>query len=270
MEITVTDNFAEFNRNMLERMDKLEQAGAHVLREQVGLLCRTLINITPPTNRAKTAKKIDKSVGEVFNALKSEGTHNYGDARLRDIRTKSGYSDVWWYSFQPDAIFGVAKDKDYTDSSLEQLNQIYLSLKGKIGKGGRIIAGHRGKQRVIIWQKATTNEKKVEKLILKIKKRIGRLKAAWAVSWQDCGSPSGTLGPVQDWVMRHIQGAKQLGTGYSIDSLGTKGMPSFTIVNRAPGVSEIRKQGILDDALAIRAKAMAADLALYVRGVKHL
>ena len=261
MQARFQDNFELFNRRMQQKVDKLGLAGPVVVKQEAGQLCRTLVELTGPKNRSKARQRIASKVGGFFQVLNSENPHDYQDAKLKDIRTKEGYGDIWWYSFTHSAVYGVSKDKDMTRSTPEELYSFYFGT--KVNRLGRIVGKTRGKQTYYIWQKVMTTKARVQKLIKRLQDHLGRQKAAWAITWRDdLGAPNGTLGPVPEWVMRHAIRGKARGT--SINGLGIKGHPTFTMINYALGISKSR--GILAIAFKIRAKAMGDYMRRVVRG----
>ncbi len=134
-----------------------------------------------------------------------------------------------WYAFTPRGIYGVAQDYDLTNATVAGLYATYFQT--KTNKMGRIIVGKRGKQTIYLWQKYTVNEQTVKKLIERLKKHIGRLKAGWTVAWNKLGQPGQ---PVPGWITRHENGAR----GDGIDGLGIPDQPSFTLINRALGIDK--------------------------------
>jgi hypothetical protein len=261
MEAGFTDNFSQFNHNMGRYCDELGLAGPEVVLNQSGLLSRTLIEISPPLRKEQTAKKIDASIDSKIVSVAAPPREFFGT-----MGGKNGSGDVDWYAWYPTALYGVKREADMLEATPEEL---FAVLK-KVAPDGRIDAGMRGKQHVWIWQKIVARKATVLKIKKMLKDRIGRLKAAWVVCWQDSGSPNGSVGPVPEWVMKHAPGSRNLQTGFTVNGLGIPGFPTFTITNQCAGVSQLIKQHLMDDALGIRAKAMAADLALYANGTKHV
>lgn len=219
-----------------------------VLVRQAGLLCRTLINVSPPVNKKKTADRITDRVNKKFHQMGSDGGHMWSTPNEK----KQGKGDVKWYAFSKYAIYGVAKDVDFTDATPEQLYSLYFGR--NLTSKGRFKAGMRGKQRVMIWQKITTDRKTVKKLIKRLLNHIGRLKAGWAVSWKDAGSPGSQI---PNWIGKHVVPGKA--RGYSIRHLDGDSA-SFTIVNTAKGVSAQAVEEKARAALRIRLKAMTEDV----------
>lgn len=254
-------NLPRFNRNMTRYVDELGMAGNQVVFRQAGLLSRTFISITPPRVKRETAKKIEDNINSKIASVSIPER-----AFSQPFGGKAGRGDVHWYAWSSTALFGVKRDADMLSASADELYDVLKRIK----PGGRIDAGWRGKQHVWIRQKITARAAAVKKVIDRLKKRIGRLKAAWAVCWQDAGAPTGSSGAVPDWVMQHVPQSRQLRNGFTVDNLGVRGHPSFSIVNNAAGVSQLRKLDLFEQALKIRCKAMETDLALYASGVKKV
>jgi hypothetical protein len=257
----ITHNLAHFNFTMGRYVDELGMAAPVVVKRQAGLLARTLIQMTPPRDLAKTREQITTRVEDTFDVLR-QNTGYSGDERCGG---KAGRGDVIWYAFNSRGIYGVARDKDMTRADTDALYKAYFASR-RLTKHGRVIAGKRGKQTVYIWQKIATTADQVAQLATRLKRHVGRLKAGWIPSWKAAGAPAGSMGPVPEYVNRHASGAR----GYCVDGLGIKGCPTFTLANYAVGASEKKLGPIMRNALAVRAKAMTADILLYVRGIKKV
>lgn len=264
MEFSIQQDMTKFNQVMTDLaiaagatgVGSNGASGRQFVMRQAGLLNRTLITITPPRDRAKTAKQITDNITGKFNAI---GNPEREFTIPQD--SKHGTGDVHWYNWDQHTLRGVARDADLTKASVEEL----YNLIHKIRPRGTISAGQRGKQRVIIWQKTTTKAATVKKLIARMLKHIGRLKAGWLVSY-DFLSANGAIADrsrVPEWVQRHRTNAR----GYYIDGLGIPNGPTFTIANYAVGVKKAGQ--LFHNALEIRVKAMAKDMQLYIRGVKQ-
>ena len=241
-------------------VDKLGLSGPLVLKKEMGELLKTLIRTTPPKNPTKTRASISDTVSSRFEAAAEdrsfERSHYNGQV---------GASGILWYQVDSKFLRGVAPDKDMRKAGVEELE----ALRWRITPKGRLNLPFKHphkSQRVLIYQKILTRKSTVNKLIAKLKTHVGRLKAGWLASW-DFLSPTGGNQPPQ-WVTRHKSGAR----GYFVNGLGVKGYPTFTIANTAKGVGnqKLNLNGIVRTALAIRAKAMSANLRMFMRGKKNM
>lgn len=252
----VDDQIRRFNQTMDFYREQMKLAPKACVKRQAGLLVRTLINITPPSNPNKTKERIAEKVGGTFNTAKREYAAPEGG--------KQGHGQIRWYAWNSTSLYGVAKDVDFRSKSVDDL-EAYWNLKKKISsKGGLIIAGKRGNQTIKLRRKILADANRVKELIKRIQTHVGRLKAAWGVSWMQLGRPGGNL---PKYVADKIDGARSTRHGWYIDGLGIKDSPTFTIANRAAGVANLQKKSgeLLRRALDIRSKAMESDIAFAVR-----
>lgn len=250
-------DISAFNKKLKERFALLGGRKATIVKRQAGLLCRTLINITPPRDRKKTAEKITSQVNKRFQQM---GSDNSGHVFSDPGPIKAGKGSVRWYAFGPKSIYGIAKEVDFRDASPEQLYQLYF--KRKLGGDGRFIAGKRGKQLVKIWQIITVKASTVKVLIDRLIGHIGRLAAGWTIGWDECGQPGRAL---PRWIEKHA-GKSKGARGYAVNGLGIPNSPEFTIANTAEGASPAKMQYQLRAALQIRTKAMENDT---IRAIQH-
>lgn len=225
------------------------ELGRRFVREQCGQLTRTLINVTPPRNLAKTRAGIDKAVPAKFKLLNEDFSGHEPDAG----------TGMTWYHWNKNFLYGMAPAQDKRKASVDDLYKLYF----RITKTGRLRADFRfarKHQRVLIWQKTVTKVSTGKKLATRLKGHIGRLKAGWLPSW-DVLKPAGR--PPAAYVTKHRDGAR----GAFIDGLGIPNQPTFTIINRGLGIR--KAEGFLRMGLAIRIRAMGTDTRLYLRGVKE-
>ena len=216
-----------------------------VVKRQAGLLARTLINISPPANKEKSAKRIESRVYHAFEQMSDQSLAT-GDPR------KAGQGGVVWTGSHKFALYGIGRNVDFREASVETLEQLFLGRKTGNAKRAKFLRGH-GQQDVYINQQITTKKSTVKKLVAKMQKRLGKLKAAWMVSWEACGHPGK---PIPQWIANHRPGAR----GDVVINLEAPGSPSITIVNSASGVSAMKKFGLLASALRIRADAVVKDI----------
>ena len=240
-------SIARWNSYIAGKIDMLQVNGQGVVKIEAGRLVQTLIKVTPPEDRSKTSESIEGRVTGTFHVLGEGGHRDFDSASSGG---KAGSGDVRWYAFTPGEIYGVARDKDMSGASAEDLYAVYFASR-KLTTDGRVNAGSRGKQTVYLWQKITTKAAAVRKLAARLKKHVGRLKAAWLVAWNDLGKPGGTYAPPQ-WVTQHESGAR----GYSINGLGDPRYPQFTLENHAKGAGSGKMAGLAKTAMDIRTNAM--------------
>lgn len=229
-----------------------------IVKRQAGLLCRTLINLSPPKDYDKSARRIEDRVNTKFHQINTGG----GADHSGDI-AKQGDGTVIWTGSSKFAVYGIAKDVDYRDASVEGLEALFLGRGGIKRTAGRAKypRGH-GQQDVYVWQKIVTKKATVKALAKRLIQRIGRLKAGWMVGWQECGSPGAT---VPQWIAKHRTGAR----GRCDMQLDIPNAPSVIITNSARGVSEIKRNGILASAMRIRADAIVKDVQFAITNPKE-
>lgn len=246
-------DISAFNSRLSARFQLLGGRQKVIVKRQAGLLCRTLINITPPRDRKKTADKITAQVNKRFQKM---GEDNSGHIFSDPGPMKAGRGNVRWYAFSPKGIYGIAKDVDFTDATADQLYMLYFGR--KLNSEGRFIAGRRGKQVVKIWQRITVNVETVRVLIKRLIGHIGRLKASFLPAWKASGSPGRA---VPQWISQHEEGAR----GYAIDGLASPNSPEFTVGSTAEGAGSTAMAQQARAAVQIRFKAMENDIVFAIQ-----
>lgn len=219
------------------------------VKKQAGMLVQTLINFTAPKSLSKSKKKIDARVNARFVKLQ-----NPERDFVQGSGGKHGRGDVYWYSWTPTKLYGVAREKVMVDATPEELRTLYY----KTSNRGTIISGSHGRQSVRIWQKITVAKKTLQKTIKLIQDRLGLQKAGWLWSWRGLGSPTG-LFREQQWVLKHEGKAK----GFFVDGLGIPDAPKVTMINEQVGIT--KGADLFRKASRTRARAMLKDAANFVR-----
>jgi hypothetical protein len=261
--ITSTINMDGLNAGIAGLINGLGLESKVVLKKEAGELVKSLIRITPPSDRGKTLKSVGDRIKRKFQALDKAG----GD--FQNLRSKVGASGVKWYASNSDYLFGALPENDMRGAGQDALLHVLYRTKG-IQEHARIVTPfkkRRARQRVAIMTRVITKRSQVAGLITRIKNRVGRMKAGWLGDKGDLWkklSPSGSNMP-PDWVMKHISGSR----GFHIDLLSDARTPSITIGNRAPHV-EKNVAWLLGSAVQIRAKAMVVNLSFYLSGKKNL
>lgn len=257
MSIDVKFNAGAFNAAMANYADALikpSEASAFV-KIQAGRLVQTLIKITPPENPAKTRKRIEA------NMMTRAQPVIRPDRLSIEAGGKHGKGNIRWYAWGKKALYGVdSKVADLTKYSDGALYQLLM----RRTKTGRVNLGTRGKQKVMVWRKTLVKKSTLRKVIARLKKTVGRLKAGWLVSWRKLGSPSGIYSPPK-WITDNESKAK----GFCIDGLGIPGSPEFSLINQSAGAGHVGMQRLVLRALEIRAAAMIKDMQLKLKYAKQ-
>jgi hypothetical protein len=241
-------------------VDRLGIEARVVLKKEMGELVKTLVRITPAADVVKLKAFNESQFEKVGDSNNSNVSHAHGGG------WKIGKSGILWYAVDSNFLRGIAPEKDMRSASAEELKALSYQITKKGHALNLPFRNRKTSQRVLLAQTILTKASTVKKMIaLKLKNR-GRLKAGWLAAW-DFLSPGGGNQPPQ-WVTRHKVGAH----GYFLDGLGVKDHPMFTIANFAAGVGNSRNNldWLVQKALNIRAKAMQANLGLFMRGKKHL
>jgi hypothetical protein len=249
-------DLGKLNAKLNERFQLLGGRKPVIVKRQAGLLARELMDVSPPKNRKKTADSITNKVMGKFHTM---GEDRSGHVWSQVSQVKAGNGDVRWYAFGKHAIYGIAKEADMTEASVDSLYQLYYGR--TLAKSGRFMAGNRGSQAVYIWQKITTRAATVRALAKQIVSHIGRLKAGWIVGWKAAGAPGRV---VPQWIAKHTKPR-----GYFVDGLASPSQPSFTIANTAKGVSSQAVNDIARAAVRSRIGKLQKDIEFAITNPKE-
>lgn len=259
--ITANIDMTEFNRGMAGLIHQVGLSGPLVVEKETGELIKTLVRISPPAEPTKTRASIKANLEKTFHIFGKFTNHEYDD-------TKTSKTGVKWYMWNPKFLFGSTPDKDMRKASHEDLMQVHYRRKNVQGSARIIMPFKKPRrgQRVAMITRVITTEKNVKKLITRISKHVGRLKAGWlkAVFKGEIKVTGGYLPP--QWVTRHANGAR----GDYKNELSVKDSPAFTIINQAKGVSSKVSKYFLSKAVDIRAKAMVKNATFFMNGKKNL
>lgn len=248
-----------WNRQITEKIEMTQLAGQDVVRKEGGRLVQTLIRFTPPRDRKASQDALEKRVGSRFTAQDAAGVTSWHQLQHGGISGgKHGEGEVRWYAWNAKALYGVAQDYDLTKATVDGLRTVYYET--RMTKEGRIVAGHRGKQTVYLWQRYIVKSATLNKLKARLKKHFGRLKAGWLVSWIELGRPGGEYTP-PGWVTAHEQGAR----GYCLNGLGDPRYPQLTLENHAKGAGSEQMRELVRDALVARNQAMVRRMAFLIK-----
>lgn len=223
---------------------------------ECGLFWRELINLAWPSDPAKTKQRISGNVNRSFHEMSDAeaGSGAFGPS-------KQGHGAVRWTGSSTFALYGIAKDVDYTDASVDALQQLFYARGSGQRTGGRAKYPHgHGKQTVYIWQKISTKKKTVRELEKRFIGHIGKQKASFVPVHQSCGSPGS---PVPSWITKNVDPQKgQFHNEFETDS------PFSEAISRAAGITKFAQSGRLVTAARKRTAAIIKRLvyALHSKG----
>lgn len=243
MEATVSIDLTKFNTACVVYSNELKKAPKDVVTEQAGLLMVDLGRNLPPRDPDKSKANIEASVNRKFSIINTSTVDN---TFTQGSGGKEGHGDVLWISANSQALYGVAKEKDMTQASPEDLRKLFYTLT----KSGKQRAGQRGKQRIFISQRITTKLSTLKNLVKIIQDRVGLLRASFCVG---LGEVNAKQRPPH-FVMKHV--ADGTAKGSFINGLGLSGKAEFTLISNAAGVTSEKSTYFLQGALNRRGEAM--------------
>jgi hypothetical protein len=247
--ITAEVDTSRLNFRLGEFSDALLSAGrdseaANVIADESRLFLRDVMRFTPPKTKQQGEDAIARDLNQIFTGV---------DQMLLDtIGSQHGLNDVLaWFTTSEGKKQEVNWNKiDPSGSGMEAFHLANRNRRGRTRRLKRQNAGRSGWFAPYVVTKEALAEYR-----LKIQKRVGTKKAAWAVSAMKLGAK------VANWVQRHIGHAK----GKCIDLLDTPGRPSVTMTSYAPGVGEDIR--IVQDALRIRYNSIGKKMKLLAQGI---
>ncbi|MGC3961325.1 MAG: hypothetical protein QM813_26380 [Verrucomicrobiota bacterium] len=255
--LTADVNLNEFRRSMNSIVTKLNVDPRRVLEKEVGELVKTLVRLSPPKNLAAAKRKSEKDVRAV-----------YRETPNRPFKGKKiGRLDIRWLYATPNAVVGVRNYNFNEDYSVANAKTRLYQRMNKMGDKAFTRLGTRGKgqtsQAVHLLNRKIVKKQTYQGLKNRIKGNFGRQKAAWMVGVGRGQIPLTGSNMPPGWVRKHVPQAR----GDTINQLSTPNFPSFTLINRAVGVS--RSTAVASKALQIRAKAMRNNIAAVMNGLKE-
>lgn len=237
MGATIESNLPAWGSAVLGYCDKLGYSVGTVLRWQVSRLCMDLVKLSP----IAAAANIRSDVRTKFSSVNTDTGSGFSG-------TKEGKGVVRWYAASSTALFGVEKEYDLTEASRDDIYRAYFQGGRRLG----LKTGKRGKQKVLISRRVTVLKSQLKELSDRLVNHIGRFKAGWTVSLEDCHMPHPPL-PVK--VLKWA-GRANNARGRSEDNTNAKLNPSFTVVNFAQGARNARKGTFVQIALMRRTRYM--------------
>lgn len=244
------------NTRMNRYVTELGMKASDVTKQQAGLLLRDIVNHSGPVNLAKSQKQAVEFSKNVFNQVRP--------AQFAFKRPQQGTGEMRWLAAGPQFLLGTDAANFQPEMSVEQAANIYFE-KTKANKFGPsyVRAGRRGKQHVMKLNRIVIRRGTLRSLQKIITEGFGKLKASFAVGWDELG----VKGRLPAWVKRHIQKSKSNGRGQVIVNLKST-RPSVTIISRANGCTGEKSLAVIKGAVRYRSAAMLKDLALYAKGIK--
>jgi hypothetical protein len=228
---------------------ELDMDAKDVIRLQMGLLVKDLVNNSPPLDRKRSFATVKETIEKRFVVMP------WVDVKqgLKD----GGTGDVVWLGANKNTIFGAQRGNVYGNNvDIGQLEREYYRTRSSSRKSRTV--GNRGTQTVKIYRQSILAKGAARKLLEKIKGRFGKLRAAWGVSWKFLG----VKGAMPAWVSRHSANALQKGKGNFVDGLNMPQEPYFTIINSSVGIESKPSVHFLQTSFNRRTVAMNADVDL--------
>jgi hypothetical protein len=259
--LTADININEFNQGLARYQNQLGLDARKVMRTELGQLVKTLVRISPPSDRNKSMRMMKAKIEKKFTKLRTQ-QNNYDQVEIRPSR-----SGLKYWAANSNFLFAGAADADMTKATTNELRAVHYRTRKQSGSYLLVVPFKipRKKQRVAITTKIFTTEKQIAALGKRIAKNFGRLKAGWLAPLKKGAISAGGKFAVPNWVRIHMPGLR----GDFIDGINTPSNPSFTLINRAKGVDGKASKRFVNYALRIRAKAMAANAKLILAGKKN-
>lgn len=255
--LTADVNLNEFSRSMARISNRLRIAPAEVLKKEVGELIKTLVKLSPPKNLARSKTKAERDVRSVYRPMPKQPFHG----------AQAGRREIQWLYAAPGALLGINRSNIKTAENAASAKRNLYPLR-EAGTPATTRLGTRGRglksQAVVRSNKTILSRNVIKTLSNKLKDNFGRLKAGWLVAVGEGKIKISGANMPPKWVTKHIFGAR----GEAQDQTFKESFPSFTIINRAVGVGNPEVRRIASAATAIRAKAMASNLARVISGQK--
>lgn len=238
-----------------------------VVKKESGEALKSLVRMTPPGDKGKTAFDIKYRVQSKLGILRKNNRD------FDSFDAKEGSTGVKWYAASADYLFGVARDSDMRESDVKTLLNVYYKTKN-VQKHARVVVGFKnrkgGRQKIAILTKVITKASNRKAVVDRIQSHIGRLKGGWLGEMGVTFSrlkPTGSNMP-PEWVMRHRSRAR----GHSYDFSDNGDKPRFVMTNFAVGIGNPKNKidWICESVLAVRAKAMQKNALMFMNGKKKI
>jgi len=245
--ITADIPLNEFSRGMNRLVTRAKVEPKRMMKKELMELTKTLIKVSPPRNIKKSKRSVVAGVAKKFEGLDTDSGYAKSEVPV-------GKSGVKWYAASSKFLYGGAPDSDMRKADVNTLRAVYYKTKTVQG-GKRLVLGfrnRRGSQKVALIAKIVVKKGADKQVSDRIAKNFGRLKAGWlGPVIKNAVVLSGSNMPGAQ-VLRHKSGAR----ADFISGLDVPSSPSFTMINRAKGVTSESSKFYAGQAMLIRAKAM--------------
>lgn len=262
--LTADIDMTGFNQGIAALLRSVGATSREIVAKETGELIKTLVNITPPSSdvaKKKVESNISKDIRGTFAALGKHNNFEYDQAQTSP-------SGVKWYAASSKYLFGALPENDMTKAGNKELLTAHYSTR-TIQGSKRIVAPFRNRktsQKAAIITRLIVKESQIKRLITKVQKSVGRLKAGWIVAVRDGKIRIGGANLPKRFVTRHAQGAR----GRWESGLDVKDHPTFLIANFAKGITQKSMNFFVGRALQIRFAAMLKNAELFTKGKKNL
>lgn len=232
------------NSRIEELHDALMGSGADVstiFEDESRLFVKQVIRLTPPKTKAQGESAIDRDMMKLFEPVN-------GDF-LDDLVIEHGANniDTWLTSAGGEKKHIKFTYVDNTGGPMKNFH--YRNRDSR----GRAYSLKRQRDPGIWYAPYVVSYENFTAYANKMKARVGRRKAAWAVSLTKLG------GKVASWINRHVSGAKgEYHNSFNLEK------PSIVMINRAPGI--MSDERIVRSALRARHQAIGKRLRLVISG----
>ena len=246
-----------FDRGIAGLIKKVGLNGRVVVRKETGELIKTLVRVTPKAQ----PERIRRDISGKFALAGDVGNSDQG--RYSGKLAENG---ILWYQVDSQYLRGIAPELDKRGASVKELEALSYTITKKGRRKLDFIHPHK-RQRVLLYQTVLTKAATVNKLIAQKIKNRGRLAAAWMVAVLFGKIQLTGVGQPPAYIKRNLTHESR---GYFQDGTGSENKPSFMIANYGKGIGQRQINFLVRKAVNIRARAMAKNALLFMRGIKQL
>lgn len=255
MQPSIQIDASIWNAQALALSVALGKDGPEVMKDEARLLLKQVIGFTPPRNKSQGEGAI---AADLLGGRKlRDGNRSVGIIQpIKPFMTppESGVDRPQWIS-KDGTLYGVENHYWKPEAGYGDIRPLHKASKTKRGR----VSTAGSYRQVGRWKwvdRIFTTYENAGAYVKEIQKRVGNLKAGWAVAYMNLG------GKTRKWISRHVNSGRAKGTGGRLQ--GSKEMPWIEIGNYAYGVREMGR--IVNNALKARSSAMARRIKLVMSG----